>query len=654
MSDSETHLYEFGPFRLDPKEHLLLRSGEPVHLMPKVFDTLVVLVSRHGHLVEKDTLLSKIWPETNVEEGNLTQNVSILRKALDQAADGREYIETVPKQGYRFVGPVTVVKRELVAPRRAEQGEEQVTPGEEPKVVAGSPGGLSVGVTPPAPAGNKRKLTRRVWMLAAVALLATAFTWLFVWFNSRPAEVRSIAVLPFDSNNLSDGRKDEFEGRAMAEVLTNRLSSQEKIIVRQTGAIQQYKGSPDPSTAGRELGVDAVLTGSIQHDGGRVRVTMQLVRVRDGVSLWAEKFDVAFTNHFEVQDVVSVRVAERLMPKLSGEEEKRLTKHTTNIREAQQAYVEGRVSWSKRTVHGLEEGSKHFQRAIALDPNYALAHAGLADCYALLGVYMARPPRASFPKAKAAVEKSLVFDPELAEAYASRGAIKFFYEWDWEGAEYDFKSATRLNASYPHAYQWNGLRLAALGKFDDAINDMTRAQELEPNSLIISTNIGWIYYFARRYGLAIEQLKKTTRLDPNFPRAHLRLGMAYEVNGMHQEAIAEYEKTLDLGGRDPYVMGLLGYALAKLGSRDKATGLLRELQELKLQQQVYVSPYSIAMINAGLGNNDAAFAALNEALSDRSGMMIYLKVDPMLDSLRSDSRFASYVERLELGGANNP
>ena len=670
MSTKERHLYEFGPFRLDTEERLLLRDGKPISLTPKAFETLIALVRRSGHLVEKELLLKEVWPETFVEEANLTQNIFTLRKVLGQRKDGGQYIETVPKRGYRFIADVKETKDDIDSQPQsaylyeenstdAQMVTEEETVTEKRKETIPNIQNETEQTALSFPIASEVKKSSLIWKLvlsltgAGLVLFALFFASYNKWFskNSDNASsvqssltIRSIAVLPFKTLSAESG--DEYQGMAMADALITRLSSTGQLTVRQTSAVLKYTGSHDPLAAGREQGVDAVLDGNIQRDKDRVRVTVQLVRVSDGAPLWADRFDEKFTNIFAVQDAISERVAQGLTLKLTGEEKKRLTRRYTENNEAYQAYLKGRFFWSKRTVPGFQKGAEFFQQAIEIDPSYALAYAGLADSYTLLGVYIALPPKEAFPKAKAAAEKALLIDNTLAEAHASLGAIKLFYEWDWRGAEQDFKRAMELNPSYPYAHQWNGLNLVALGRLDEAKEEMKRAQELDPLSLIINTNVGWVQYFARRPDEAIEQNRKTVEMDPNFARVHLRLGMAYVQKGMFQEAIAEYKKNLLLAGDDPYVISLLGYAYAVSGQHEEAKETLNQLQELQKKQ--YVPPYSIALIYTGLGEKDRAFEWLEKAFEDRSGAMIYLKVEPMLDRLRSDPRLSNLIQRLGL------
>ena len=430
MSTQEKRLYEFGPFLLDPEERLLLRDGKPVALTPKALETLIVLVKRSGHLVEKDFLLKEVWPGTFVEEANLSQNIFTLRRILGQNKDGQQYIETVPRHGFRFLA---VTEAKEGAERESEAGNREQSRANENERTAQVPQRITVPVSVAMDGKRSGKSFAKplmVILIAAGVVIGGAFTLSSLWTarNSdgrgssatSPLAIKSVAVLPFKSLSAEIG--DEYQGMAMADALITRLSNTGQLVVRHTSAVLKYADSQDPLAAGREQGVDAVLDGNIQRDADRVRVTVRLVRVTDGKPI------------FTVQDAISERVAQGMMLRLTGEEKKQLTKRYTENSEAYQAYLRGRFFWSKRTVPGLRKGAEHFQQAIEIDPTFALAYAGLADSYILLGVYMALSPNDAFPKAKAAVEKALEIDDSVAEAHSSLGAIKLFYEWDWQGA----------------------------------------------------------------------------------------------------------------------------------------------------------------------------------------------------------------------------
>ncbi|MGH9847774.1 MAG: winged helix-turn-helix domain-containing tetratricopeptide repeat protein, partial [Blastocatellia bacterium] len=526
------YCYEFGPFRLDAAERLLLRDGEPMLLPPKAFDTLLVLVANCGHILKKDDLMKAVWPETLVEENNLSQYISALRKALGDDPNGHRYIETVSKLGYRFVARV----------RAEREGEQQRAP---------------------------------------------------ECARSEGAPVRSIAVLPFKYLGGEGG--DEYLGLGIADAIITRLSNLRQIVVRPTSSVRRYaSAAQDPLVAGRELRVEAVLEGNIQRAGNRIRATVQLVSVRDEAPLWAEKFDVEFKDIFTVEDATSEQVARALILKLTREERELLAKRYTADSEAYQLYLKGRYNWNKRSRGGLRTAGAYFQQAIDKDPGYALAYAGLADCYNLHSYYGELSPRESFPKAKAASIKALELDEGLAEAHTSLAFVRAWYDWDWPSAESEFQRALELNPNYATAHHWYALFLMAMERAGEALEEIRRAQEIDPLSLPINRDVGLVYYRARHGDRAIEQYLKTIELDPGFWSAHQHLGWAYEQKAMYEEAIAELNQAIAAAGDRTRIWAELGHVYAVSGRREEAEKVLGELQERAAQG--YVSPYEIALI----------------------------------------------------------
>nr|MBA2703849.1 tetratricopeptide repeat protein [Blastocatellia bacterium] len=433
----------------------------------------------------------------------------------------------------------------------------------------------------------------------------------------------------------------------ISDALINRLGNIRQVVVRPTNAVRKYTDpGQDPMVIGRELGVDTVLDGNIQRAGERVRVTAQLINVRNNAPLWSETFDEKFTDIFTVQDTISERVVQALTLTLTGEEKKLLTKRPTSNTEAYQAYLKGRYFWNKRTEEGYKRAIEYFEESIEKDPRYAQAYAGLADSYALLGSMgnAVLPRSEAMPRAKLAAEKALLIDETLAEAHASLAFVLMHFEWDWPGAEREFKRAIELNPSYATAHHWYAYYLLARGRTDESLAEIKRAQEIDPLSLIINTDVGEMYFFARQYDRAIEQCQKTRELDPDFDLAVRLLGWTYLQKGMHEKAIAELQRAVSLsqGRRDS--TALLGYAYGVVGKREEAKEVLSELKEIG--KRSYVGPFEIALIYTGLNEKDQAFAWLEKAYDERSGSLILLNADPALDGLRSDRRFADLVRRV--------
>jgi tetratricopeptide (TPR) repeat protein len=408
----------------------------------------------------------------------------------------------------------------------------------------------------------------------------------------------------------------------------------------------RYKGREiDPQQVGRELGVEAALFGRVLQQDDRLIIRTELLDVAHGWQLWGAQYNRKLTDIFAVQDDISREMSEKLRLKLTGEDQRRMTRRYTESTQAYHLYLKGRFYWNKRTTPTLRRAIEYFQQAINIDPDYALAYVGLADCYALLSLYSALTPREAFPKALAAARRALEIDGTLAEAHNTLAVIKVFYEWDWEVAEKEFERALLLKPGYPDAHQRYGIYLVARGRFEEAIEELRCAQELDPLSLIINTIAGYPFYYSRRYDEAIEQYRKTLEMDPNFSMAHFRLGLAYEQKGMYEEALAELQTSKALSG-DRDVIAALGHLYAVTGQRERAMQALTELEERK--KQTYVSSYDLAIVYAGLNERELAFAWLEEACEERSYWLIYLKVDPILDNLRSDPRFADLVWRVGL------
>lgn len=664
MEGQKKHFYEFGPFRVDPTKRLLLRDGTPQPLTPKAFDILLVLVRQDGQVIEKDDLMRAVWPDTVVEENNLTRNISALRKALGEGPQDHSYVVTVPGRGYSFVAGVKDVADEPAAllVEKYSRTHLVVEEEEENNETGGrdDTGTRRVGETLTRKQDHFSRASRHPGVSSVIfkALVITAFAGLAValgyyWPSGRfrradepRVAVGSIAVLPFKM--IGADPANEYLGLGMADALITRLGNIRAVVVRPTSAVRKYTDpGQDPVAVGREQGVEAVLDGSMQRIEDRLRVTVQLVNVRSGAPLWAGKFDERFTDIFAVQDSISEQVARALMPELTGAEHARLTKRHTENTEAYQLYLKGRYFWNKRNVEGFKKAIDYFQQAIDKDPNYALAYAGLADCYGVLTNYHVLAPNESIPKARVAALKALEIDETLAEAHCMLAGIKHEHEWDFPGAERLFKQAIMLNPNYATAHQWYAEFLTTMGRHPEAIAEIRKAQELDPLSLIINVMVGATYHFARQYDESIEQSLKTIEMDSNFYYAHAFLGKAYAQKGMHEQAVAELQKATDLSEDDFLVVAWLGHAYAEAGKKGEALTVLKKLEGLSKRR--YVSPADVALVYAGLGDKDQAFVWLEKAYEKRDPFTVkHLKVDPVFDSLHSDPRFRDLLRRTGL------
>lgn len=433
----------------------------------------------------------------------------------------------------------------------------------------------------------------------------------------------------------------------ITESIINALTRLPRLRVVPRSTVFRYKGlDVDPQAVGRELDVRAVLTGRVLHLGERLIVKAELIDVVNESQLWGEQYNRKPDDIFDVQDEIAKEISEKLRLQLSREEKRKLTKRHTEDAEAYRLYLRGRFYWNKRTEENFKKGAEFFQQAIELDPNYALAYAGLADTYILLSFYGASAPKDTMPRAKAAAVRALDLDDALAEAHTSLAYVNGCYEWDWEAAVKGFKRAIKLNPNYATAYHWFAIFLILLGKPEEGIASVKRAQELDPLSLIINTEVGWAYYLTHQYDKAIRQYRATIELEPSFSVAHFFLGEAYAQKGMHREAITELRKAVELSGGSPLMKGVLAHIYALVGEREKAQAILRELEQLMTKR--YVSPFIFALLYAGLGEKDQAFLWLERAYEHKSILLAWINVEPMLASLRDDERFTDLLRRLRL------
>lgn len=653
MSHQTGRSYEFGPFRLDPVERVLLRDGKVVPLTAKVFDILVVLVENSGHLVEKNELMRAVWSDSFVEEGNLTRNISTLRKVLRERDGERQYIETVPKKGYRFVAEVkvseggsgwTLAHEQAKAPPDIQEPQARISDDE------------AIARNQVSPSIRKKSLIDRASSLKVVAicLALTALLIAAVHVSKlrraesadgrasvKPVAVKSVAVLPFKP--LGAGEDDQFLGLGMADVLITRLGSLNQISIRPMSAILRYLGQEqDPAAAGQDLKVDAVLEGSIHRISERMRVTARLVRVNDGSLIWADTFDGRAADVFAVEDAISQRVARALALDTTGEEKNLLAKHYTDNIEAYHAYTRGRYFWNKRTEEGIKKGIDYFKKAIEKDP-----HSGLADCYALLGCYGLVAPKEIFPRMKEAATKAVELDDQLAEAYTSLAYAKMLSDWDWAGAEQEFKRAIELNYNYGTAHHWYSEYLAAMGRFDEAPSEMRRSQELDPHSLIINANLGWILYLSHRYDEAMEEVNETLEMDPNFYLARAVKWQIYVARGMYDEASSTNES---ITGPVPEEKRRASVRLREAYLVSGWRGYLRTIvaNTIEAAKQKDAPAYGLAQDYSLLGENDMALESLQRAYEQREPGMAVIKVDPLLDGLRADPRFTDLLRRMAL------
>ena len=495
----------------------------------------------------------------------------------------------------------------------------------------------------PDPRNGRKGLPRWIWAAPAlVLLLASSF---IVWRATNGRAIDSLAVLPFV--NVGGDPNMEYLSDGITENLINSFSNLTKLRVVPRGRAFRYKGrETDAERVGRELNVRAVLTGRVVQRGDSLNIQTELVDVAADSQLWGQQYNRKLSEIVPVQEQIAKEVSEKLRLHPTGEEQRRLTRRYTENPESHQLYLKGRYLWNRRTGDALRRAAEYFQQAIDKDPSYALAWAGLTDCYVLYSFYEVLPPREAAPKAKESARRALALDDTLAEPHAALAYVKTFYDWDWPGAEREFTRAIELNPNYATAHAWYGLYLDAVGRPDEGIAETRLAQEADPLSLAISVTAGAAFYNARRYGQAVEQLHKALEMDPNFPGTHLWLGLVYEQLARGDAAVAELQKAVSLSGGEPAELGLRGHAYASAGRRAEAQRVLAELNGLS--KRSYVPPFDIALVYAGLGEKRQSLEWLERAYEDHSFRLAWIKVWPQLDSLRGESRFHDLLRRMNL------
>lgn len=634
----EDRLFAFGPFILDVESRRLFRDGQIIPLAPKAFDTLLVLVENRGRLMEKSELLRLIWPDTFVEEINLTVHVSALRKAIGESRDEQQYIETIPKRGYRFIAPVS---------KSTSESNGDAESNGSARGDAFEAGNESAASLPPASVSSAissrwKSVTWSLGIAAGLVIAVGALIYFLVAGRETPASTgRSIAVLPFKILGADD---EQYLSVGLADAVITKLSNLDQITVRPTFAVLKYEDlARDPLEAGRELGVDTLLSGVVQKSGSSIRVTVQLVRINDGASLWAGKFEENFNDIFEVQDAISQRVARSLIPQISGREREALARHSTQNSEAYQHFLRGVYCVNKGTPESYRKGIEYFERALSLDPDFAAAQAWIADTYTTMGFIGLMPPEEAMPSARAALTKALQLDGSNADALTAEAFIRMHYDHDWEGADRGFARALESNPNSLAARRWRAWGLLLMDRAEESRAEMKRAYEIDPATP--SSNLTWGLYltYTRQYDQSIEHHRNLIEMEPQLAMARFQLAITYSLTGLHEEAIAEHQRALKISGAR---IDFLAYAYAAAGKKTEARAIFARLNERAKQH--YVSPYTLARIHAALGEKDPAFEMLERALRERDQKIFWLKIDPTFDALRRDARFADIMRKMNL------
>ncbi len=635
MTEPEIQRYEFGAYRIDTEERLLHRGSELISLPPKAVETLLVLLGGAGRMVDKGDLMKAVWPDTFVEEGALTRNISLLRKALGDAGEEEAtYIETIPKRGYRFVAPLRT-------------GGSEPAPAEPVAAPALMP-----------PLDDLLPVTKPSWRArvaapAGVLLLAAVVALANYWMRrdqlapvvSAKAPANALAVLPF--RNVEADPAEDYFADGMTQALITGLAKLGNLRVI---SLAPAAGGPrEPAALDalvRDRLVNRVLTGTVLRAGGRVRIDAQLTDPKTHAVTWANYYERDVKDVLALEAAVAEAIASEIQVTVTAEERQRLEPARQIRPEALDAYLRGRYLWNRRTEEGLKRAVQYFEQAIAADPNYAPAYSGLADSYSLLGSIGidGMPPNKAMPLAKAAALKALELDPRSAEAHVSLAYVKLSYDWDLRGAAEEFERAKALAPASATLHHWYSHYFMAAGDLPKATEQMQEALRLEPLSPSINIGIGWCYYYSQQYDKAIEQYRSVVETDPSFPMAHQTLAMAYQQVGKYPQAIEEFQRAVSLSGNSPTAVAGLAGAFAAAGKPAEARQQMSRLEEMSRQR--YVPAFYFATIHHGLGDTAKTLEWGWKSVGERSDYLIYLRVEPRVGKLAGNAEFIRMLARL--------
>ena len=623
--------FQFSDYVLDSGRYELRRGERTLKLEKIPMELLILLVEREGALVSREEIIERIWGKDVFFESDSGINtaVSKLRQALRDDAERPRYIQTVVGKGYRFVAPIDHSSTPSIRLEQERNGTSKAPPVSDAtwvQVVQGT--------------------TRQRWVILSVAVVLIALAvGSYVYRSGNSQSYQTIAVLPFKP--LSPGANDEYLELGMADTLITRLSRTRGLIVRPTSAIRKYTGADtSPLVAGRDLRVDAVLDGTIQRVGDRLRVSVRLLRVHDGASLWSNSYDTDFTDVFQVQDAVSERVVDALAVRLSGLEEASLRKRDTSNIQAYELYMKGIFFWNKRTEDGLRKAVDYFEQAIAADDHYALAYAGLGAALNPMGYRGYAASDDVRPKIRAAATRAVSLDPDLPEGHVALGAVLSFYEWNWSEGEKEFQRALELNPKLPLAHHWYAMSLQCRGRYNEALQHRQRAQELDPITPVITTGLGDALFLTGDDESALTQYHKALELDNSLDETHLGIGHVYERRGDYKAAIAEYRFAVQYSPRSRAAKAALGHALAQSGETLEAKQILNDL--VRASHEGYVSPVHLAIVSAGLGDKETALNWLERAHDERNASLSGIGMELQLQSLSGDPRFRKLLQQVGL------
>jgi TolB-like protein/DNA-binding winged helix-turn-helix (wHTH) protein/Flp pilus assembly protein TadD len=626
--------FKFGVFEADLRTGELMKLGKRVKLQEQPFQLLAMLLEKPGELVIREELRERLWPNTLVDfDHGLNKAISKVRESLGDSAENPRFIQTVAGRGYRFLADVAVVN------------------GGQPETVAGDPATHGT-PSPPRPidasASARWPAHALGWRLSGFGLalaLAVTLSWFFYSGRHPPSTVHSLAVLPLE--NLSNDASQDYFADGMTDELTTHLGQISAIRVISRTSAMTYKNVRKPlAEIARELNVDAVVEGSVLRSGERVRIDAQLIQVPADKQIWAESYQGDFRDTLALQSRVARAIAGQIRATLNRQEQVALEKSKAVNPVAYEAYLKGRYFWNKRTGDGLRTAIEYFNHAIETDPTYAEAYSGLADSYALSGdwEYGVLSPQDAFRKAKAAATKALALDDSLGEAHTSLAFALDLYGWDWETAETEYKLAIKLNPGYATAHLWYAWHLILMGRNSEGLFELRKAESLDPLSLIISADMADALCIAHLFDEAVQQGKTTLQMDPNFAIGHYELGQAFEQKHMHDQAIAEFQKAIEISGHSGVFDSNLAYVYAVLGRKEEAIKIAKDLEAQHDQNPS--AEANIALIYVGLGDQDQAMIWLNKGYEARFNPSILLR--PAFDPLRSDAQFKDLLRRIGL------
>ncbi|MDP9049197.1 MAG: tetratricopeptide repeat protein [Acidobacteriota bacterium] len=652
--EAQTKIIRFGLFEVDLDANELRKKGVRLKLQDQPQSLLRILLEHPGTLVTRDDLRNRLWkPGTYVEfDHSLNTAMMRLREALGDSSDNPMFIETVPRKGYRFIAPVHGIESDPVPVMKPTQSVISA-----PSVAENE---LSPNVETPRRGPDTPKSSRPIRqvslsraLLAGLVLISFVVAGLYIlrqklgYVAPETRQITSIAVLPME--NLSGDSNQDYFADGMTDELIASLARISSLRVISRTTAMDYKGKHESlEKIAHDLHVDAVVEGTVLRAGDRVRITAELVQVSTDRHLWADTYESQLGDILDLQNQVATAIVSQIRIKLTPQDKETLATSRPINSEAFEDYLKGRYYWGKRSEDALGKAIHYFQSATEKDPNYALAYAGLADCYGILGAAIVGTVQTNevAPKAEAAAKRAVELDPALAETQTALATVQFNDDWNWKAAETGFRRAIQLNPSYATAHQRYSLYLMAMGRTQESLVEMNRARSLDPLSLSMNFSLGWRLYMARRYDDAIAQLLNTIEMDPTYLLAHIVLGQSYEQKGRYADAITELQKAAAIAPNSPPVLAALAHVEAVSGKRTEA---LRLLEELKSQSPSrYVSPFYLAYVYAGLDDHRQALAWLDKSYEDRSNNTIFLDEVPQFDGLRSEPRFQNLRHRIGL------